>query len=153
MLNSSNKNFKMEEVGNSILMPISQPDTMSSIGPRNLPEYITSKEDDLFSIGNTEGIFSCNYTRNQFDICTTKIISLEDKPSRILTSTEAMRKASLGLESGSACRCKYCKTFRCPCKKRGRICNSKCHKGKACFNYNSQPKYHLDNYLSNYIYT
>ena len=78
-------------------------------------------------------------------------MSLEDISSRILTPIEAMRKASLGIESGSACRCKYCKTFRCPRKKGGRICNSICHKGKACYNYNSQPNNHLVNYLCNYI--
>ena len=81
MLNtSSNKKVFNAEVGDSILIPISQPDTMSSIGPRNLPAYISCKEDDLFSIGSTEGILSCKYTRNQFDICPTKIISLEDIP-------------------------------------------------------------------------
>ena len=71
---------------------------------------------------------------------------MEDIPSRLHTPIQAMPKASLGIESGSACRCKYCKTFRCLCKKGGRICNIKCH---TIVNLNKP----LLNYLCNYIYS
>ena len=135
---SSNKRSKsVVEVGESVLIPIARPDTMSSIGPRNITGCITGREDDLYTIETTEGILANSYTRNQFDICSSQLLSVKDIPSRVISQTEAMLKASLGIESGSSCRCKFCKTNRCPCRKGGRICNSRCHKGKACCNYST----------------
>ena len=133
MLSCSNKRFKLAHVGESVLIPITRPDTMSSIAPRNLTGCITSKEDDMYTIGTSEGILASKYTRNQFDVCSSRILSIEDITCIPITQTEAMRKASLGIEYGSSCRCKFCKTHRCPCRKAGRSCNSKCHKGRTCF--------------------
>ena len=65
-----------------------------------------SKEDELDTIGTTDGTISCSYTRNQFEICSSQILSLEEILSCVITQTEAMHKASLGIESGSSCRCK-----------------------------------------------
>ena len=36
MLNASSKKFKKAQVGDSSLIPISQPDKISSLGPRNI---------------------------------------------------------------------------------------------------------------------
>ena len=135
MVGCSNKKFKPAHVGESVLIPITRPDTMSSIASRNLTGCIMSKEDDMYKIGTSEGIIASKYTRNQFDFCSSQIHSMENIPSIIITQTEAMRKASLGIEYSSSCCCKFCKTHRCPCRKTGRRCNSKCHKGRACFNY------------------
>ena len=55
-------------------------------------------------------------------------------PSSTITQTAAMRNASFGIVGGAFCRCKFCKTYRCPCKKASRGCNTKCHKGQRCFN-------------------
>ena len=66
MLSCSNKRFKRAHVGESVLIPITRPDTMSSIAPRNLTGCITSKEDDMYTIGTSEGVLASNYTRNQF---------------------------------------------------------------------------------------
>ena len=126
MLSCSNRRFKPAQVGES--------DTMSSIAPRNLTGCITSKEYDMYTIGTSESVLASKYTRYQFDVCSSQFFSIEDIPCITITQTEAMRKSSLGIEYGSSCRCKFCKTHRCPCKKAGRSCNTKCHKGRACFN-------------------
>ena len=134
MLSNSSKKFKQAQIGDSILIPITCPDKMSSIGPINLTGCITQEDNDLYTIGTVEGTLSNKYLRSQFDICPSHLISPEDVPLRTISQTETMRKASLGIESGSASRCKICRTNRCPCKKAERKCNSKCHGGKTCFN-------------------
>ena len=134
MLNASSKKFKDAEVGDSVLIPISQPDKISSLGPRNILGCITSIGDSTYSIGTSRGKLAVNYSRNQFEVCPTKLLSIESIPSITVTQTEAMQNASLGIVGNSACRCKYCKTQRCPCKKTNRSCNTKCHRGHSCFN-------------------
>ena len=117
ILSNYSKKFKQAQIGDSILIPITCPDKMSSIGPRNLTGCITQKDNELYTIGTVEGTLSNKYLRSQFDICPSHLISPEDVPLRTISQTETMRKASLGIESGSACRCKICRTNRCPCKK------------------------------------
>ena len=134
MLSANNKKFKPATIGNTVLIPISQPDKMSSIGPRNLIGQITEEHDSEYTVATSRGTISTGYTRNQFDICPFKFSTLEFPSSSTITQTEAMQSASLGLVSRFACRCKHCKTLRCPCEKSGRSCNSRCHKGHTCFN-------------------
>ena len=55
MLRNSSKKFKEAHVGDSILIPISRPDVISSIGPRNLTRCITSKDNEFYTVGTTEG--------------------------------------------------------------------------------------------------
>ena len=134
MLNASVKKFKHAEVGDSVLIPISQPDKVSSLGPRNIIGCITSRSDSTYSIGTNQGTLAVNYCRNQFEVCPTNILSIDSIPAGTISQTEAMQSASLGICNSSACRCKHCKTQRCPCKKSNRSCNTKCHKGHTCFN-------------------
>ena len=69
MINATSKKLKHAEIGDSVLIHISRPDMISSIGPMNLSGCITNKEDHLYTIGTTEGILGANYTRGQFDAC------------------------------------------------------------------------------------
>ena len=69
---------------------------------------------------------------DQFELCTTNLLCCNSVPDVKITQTQAMQSASLG--TGSSCRCGHCRTLRCPCKKASRNCNSKCHKGRTCFN-------------------
>ena len=55
----------------------------------------------------------------QFDICPLKFSTLEFPSSSTITQTEAMQSASLGLVSGSACRCKHCKHSDAPARNHG----------------------------------
>ncbi|KAI6653038.1 hypothetical protein LOD99_3874 [Oopsacas minuta] len=133
MLKSSGKKFKPAEIGDTVLIPISQPDKMNSIGPRNLMGHIIDAQDSVYTVATSHGTIFSGYARNQFDVCPFRISANESCHTSMVSQTEAMQSASLGL-SGSACRCKHCKTLRCPCKKSGRSCNTKCHKGHTCFN-------------------
>ena len=63
MLKASNKKFKPAEIGETVLIPISQPDKMSSIGPRNIIGRITKEQDSLYTIATTHGTISTGFTQ------------------------------------------------------------------------------------------
>ena len=134
MLNASSKKFKQAQVGDSVLIPISQPDKISSLGPRNILGCISSRDDSTYSIGRSQGTLAVSYSRNQFEVCPTNLLSVDSIPVVTITQTKAMQSVSLGVADCSACKCKNCKTQRCACRKAGRSCNTKCHKGHSCFN-------------------
>ena len=54
--------MKPAGIGDTLLVPISQPDNMSSIGPRNLMDQITEVRDSVYT---SYGTISTGYTRNQ----------------------------------------------------------------------------------------
>ena len=134
MLNSSSKKLKPAHIGNTVIIPISEPDKVNSLGPRNIIGCITDKDDSTYIVGTSQGTISVAYTRNQFELCPSNLLSIESVPPETVTQTEVTQSASLGITNGSSCRCKFCKTQRCPCKKSGRACNTKRHKGHCCFN-------------------
>ena len=134
MLNASSKKFKQAQVGDSVLIPISQPDKISSLGPRNILGCISSRDDSTYSIGRSQGTLAVSYSRNQYEVCPTNLLSVDSIPVVTITQTKAMQSVSLGVADCSACKCKNCTTQRCACRKAGRSCNTKCHKGHSCFN-------------------
>ena len=73
------------------------------------------QEDNIYTIGCNQGIIGVKYTRGQFDACSSSLITLPQTPPRTLTQTEAMRKASIGIDGGPSCRYQNCRANRCPC--------------------------------------
>ena len=51
MLNSSSKKFKPAHIGNTVMIPISEPDKVNSLGPRNIIGCITGKDDSTYTVG------------------------------------------------------------------------------------------------------
>ena len=62
MLSANNKKFKPATIGNTVLKPISQPDKMSSIGPRNLIGQITEEHDSVYTVATSHVTISTGYT-------------------------------------------------------------------------------------------
>ena len=60
-----------------MLIPISQPDKMSSIGPRNLMGHIIEAQDSVYTVSTSHGTIFTGYARNQFDVCPFKISAYE----------------------------------------------------------------------------
>ena len=135
MLVSAAKKFCPANVGDNVVVPIPRPDKMTSLAPRNMLGVVTDVSEGSYTIGTRDGTLSTNYTRNQFDVCSSNIfLQPSSIPTVTIAQTSAMRNASLGIDKNSFCRCKYCKTNRCACKKSGRSCGTKCHMGAKCFN-------------------
>ena len=105
MLNTASKRFKHAEVGDSVLIPISQPDKIQSLGPRNILGCITSRDDSSYSIGTIQGTQAVNYSRFQFELCPTKLMSLESIPPVTISRQQQCRvllSASLATQLADA---------------------------------------------------
>ena len=114
-------------VGDNVVLPISKPDVRTTLGCRNMIGVITVNQDGMYTISTKQGTFDTPFTRNQFHLCPSKIIRLEETPSSSISYTSAMQNASLNVTY--SCKCKNCKSARCPCVRGKRICHSRCHGG------------------------
>ena len=85
----------LKSVTHSLLIPISRPNKISLIGPRNLSGCITNKDHLYRLVTTTEGTLGVKYTRGQFDVYN----------SNLLTPTKIPSHTSLGIEGDSACKC------------------------------------------------
>ena len=133
MLRASGKRFKPAEVDDAVVLPIPHPDRLCAIGPRNILGSIHEKRDDTYTIATSEGLISGGYSRNQFEIQSSNLITTPFSSTRIISQTELMQNASLGAGIG-ACRCKKCINRKCPCRNTNKNCSTKCHKGRMCSN-------------------
>ena len=103
---AQNVEFKLQEVNassyrNTILVPISEPDKVNSLGLRNISGCITGKDDSTYTVGTSQGTISVSYTRNQFELCPSNLLSIESVPSETVTQTEVTQSASLGITNGT----------------------------------------------------
>ena len=65
VLNTASKRFKLAEVGDSVIIPISQPDKVHSLCPRNILGCITSRDESSYSIGTNQGTLAVKDTSDQ----------------------------------------------------------------------------------------
>ena len=98
---------------------------------------IMGKNEDLYAIGTDQGRLDSRYTRNQFDVCPTKLQKIDSVPDSVISQTTAMQNASMFVLQ--SCKCKNCSNLRCLCKRAKMRCNSRCHDGKACKNKHITP--------------
>ena len=81
MLKSSINRIPPVNIGDSVLIQISSPDTMTTLGSKNLLGIISNKEDDLYTISTRQGTIESLYTRNQFEVCPKNILQMDEVPS------------------------------------------------------------------------
>ena len=108
MLKSSISRLTPADIGESVSMPISSPDIMTTLGNKNLLGIISDKQDDLYTISTRQGTIKSLYTRNQFEVCPKNILRIDEVPANTISQCSAMRNASLF--STQYCNCKSCKT-------------------------------------------
>ena len=77
MLRSNGEKFKLAEIGDTVLIPVSlyQLEKMSSIGQRYLMGHIIDAQDYLYTESTSHETISAGYAKNQFDVCPFKIIA------------------------------------------------------------------------------
>ena len=132
MISSAAKRYDPALVGDNPTIPIEIPDKMNSLSQQNVLGVIADVSDDLYTVGTKYGTLNITYTRNQFDLCSSnKFLQPSNIPDTSASQTTFVRNSSLGIIEGSFCRCSYCKTNRCACKKYNRTCSTKCHPGKG----------------------
>ena len=110
------------QIGDNVIIPIPLVDRGRG-DPRNILGVILDRdENDLYTISVKSGILTSKYSRNQFDICSQKLLSESDTDQ---TTTMTLRQAVIqqsnsGGQGMFKCNCagsKRCRTMRCKCFK------------------------------------
>lgn len=123
------------KVGDNVTIPIPQPD-QSKGDSKNLIGVIMKIEDNACIIKKQNGILKGKFARSQFDVCKKTFLARDDVPSNIIGQRTAANKFAMGQGQGHFhCNCsKKCDSLRYACKKKNRLCNSRCHPSLTCNN-------------------
>ena len=89
-------------------------------------------EKDLYRIAVKAGILKGLYSRNQFDLCLQRLLSLDDvsQDSSVSLRSAVIAQSASGGQGFTKCNCngpKKCQSNRCKCFKAKLLCNSRCH--------------------------
>ena len=129
MLAASKKRFLPLSVGDGVVVPVTDVDRGRS-DFRNIPAVVTeTKDNGLYTVGAKEGILKQSYSRNQLIPTKCTFVSPREVPEQEVSLREVAKMESLGSGQGyERCGCKSgCKRQLCTCRRKGRLCNSKCH--------------------------
>ena len=125
--------------GDNVTIPIPSVDRGRG-DPRNILAVVMDRsERDNYTLVTKYGILKGAYSRNQFDLCPQRLLSMDDVDS---TNHVSLREAViLGSQCGGQgfikCNCsgaKKCQNNRCKCYKAKLQCNSRCHQSITCKN-------------------
>ncbi|XP_041369795.1 uncharacterized protein LOC121383764 [Gigantopelta aegis] len=139
MVKRSKRIFAPVQVGDNVTISIPHVDR-GRTDPRNIIGVVTECSDnDMYSIAVKGGTLSGKYSRNQIDVCATKLYSADDFNTE---NTVSLRQAvqlesNCGGQGFTKCNCagsKRCQTNRCRCFKAKMQCNSRCHSRLPCTN-------------------
>ncbi len=140
MMERSNKKFKPAEVGDNVVVHVSELDR-GRADHRNVMAVVMSVDERGCRLETKQGVLQPLYLRSMFDLCKTNgFISVSDVPvEKIISLREAATNESVGSGQGFVrCNCKKeaCGVSnRCLCRAQGRLCNIvKCHKSTGCCN-------------------
>ena len=94
---------------------------------------------DLYRIATRAGVLQGKYSRNQFDLCAQKFLSMSDirQDREIPLRTAVHDESQCGGQGYVRCNCAgagRCQTKRCKCYKAQVKCNSRCHSSLTCEN-------------------
>ncbi|XP_041365670.1 uncharacterized protein LOC121380767 [Gigantopelta aegis] len=140
------KRSRLEHVpgnpGDNVTIPIPFVDRGKG-DPRNIMGVIVDRdENDLYRVPVRAGILKGRYCRNQFDLCTHQLNSIEDmsRDGEVGLRQAVQSESRCGGQGYAKCNCaasgKQCRTNRCKCFKSGVKCNSRCHSSITCANKN-----------------
>ena len=96
-------------------------------------------ERDQYRIAVKSGILKGLYSRNQFDLCPQKLLTLDhvSQEQSISLRSAVIAESKTGGQGFTKCNCqdsKKCQTKRCKCFKARLQCNSRCHSSLNCPN-------------------
>ena len=140
MVKRSRVEIASGERGDNVAVPIPLVDRGKG-DPRNILGVIIVDRDlnDLYTIAVKVGILKGTYTRNQFDLCPQRLLTLEDvsQEKTVSLRTAVIQQSSCGGQGYIHCNyngSKKCLSNRCKCFKLKVKCNSKCHSSLNCKN-------------------
>ena len=141
MVKRSKVDLKKGEEGDNVAIPIPMVDRGRG-DPRNILGVILNRniDNEMYTIGVKAGVLKGCYSRNQFDVCPQRLLSISNINTRDYFSLRAAVKAQSmsGGQGYVKCSCslgkKQCQTNKCKCFKAKVACNSRCHNSLSCKN-------------------
>ena len=95
---------------------------------------------EIYTIAVKAGVLNGGYARNQFDLCTQKLLSMTDVnlDKHVSLRSAVIAESASGGQGFVKCNCgggaKKCQTNKCSCFKAKLMCNSRCHGSLSCNN-------------------
>ena len=139
MVNRSHILCKPGSPGDNVVVPIPSVDRGRG-DPRNILGVILYRdESDQYKIAVKSGILKGLYSRNQFDLCPQKLLTLDhvNQEQSVSSRSAVIAESATGGQGFTKCNCqssKKCQTNRCQCYKARLQCNSRCHSSLNCPN-------------------
>ena len=141
MVKRSRVDFKCGEIGDNVAVPVPMVDRGRG-DARNILGVIVNREidTDIYTIAVKSGVLKGGYSRNQFDLCPQRLLSMADvNPEKHVSLQSAViEESASGGQGFVKCNCeggvKMCQTNKCKCFKAKLLCNSRCHGSLSCHN-------------------
>jgi hypothetical protein len=139
MKHDSDAKFPPPAIGATVRVPVPDVDRAKLDSRSILARVLRVTDDGLCELGTKSGRLEQLYARSQFSLCAEKFINEADVPGTTISLRSAARQQSL--EAGGhgqgyvRCNClKGCAANNCSCRRKGLLCNSKCHSSTSCSN-------------------
>jgi hypothetical protein len=128
------------DVGDNVTIPIPLVDRGRG-DPRNILGVIVDRdENDLYRISVRAGVLHGKYSRNQFDLCAQKLLTVSDvcQDNEVSLRVAVQSESKCGGQGFAKCNCgagvHRCSSNRCKCFRLKLKCNSRCHGSLSCDN-------------------
>ena len=114
-----------------------------ALAPNTLGVIMDVTDKDQYKIAVKYGVLKGHYSRNQFDLCPQKLLTMNEVNAENMISLKkaVVCKSASGGQGFVKCNCsgtEKCTTNRCKCFKSKLQCNSRCHNSLNCTNkYNA----------------
>jgi hypothetical protein len=136
-MSNRNKKQRLEfDIGDYVRVNIPRVDR-TGIDRRSLPCKVMEVLDGgFYRLGCAYGILRTCYQVSDLESISAEFPELENIPDKQISLTEAAKMQSSATVTGALCRCKSkCDSNRCPCKRTGTGCGSRCHPSQlTCMN-------------------
>lgn len=132
----SDLNFPDPKVGDTVRVKIPDVDRCKTEARSVLACVLEVTPDNFFKLGTTSGELPQLYTRSQLALCHEKFVKPEDVPAERVSLRSIASSQAVGSGQGFVrCSCtQKCANNRCLCRRKGLLCNSKCHSSSTCTN-------------------
>ena len=135
MLRRSDANFPHPSIGDTVRIPVPDVDRGKTDARSILACVMEVTKDNLYRLGTSNGVLNCLYARSQFVLCHEKFVQMEGVPTTSISlRTAASSQALSGGQGFVTTKCSTGKKTRCMCRKKGVLCNSRCHSSNSCEN-------------------
>ncbi|KAK7116507.1 hypothetical protein V1264_002174 [Littorina saxatilis] len=141
MVKRSRVDFKCGEVGDNVAVPVPMVDRGRG-DARNILGVILNRDisTDIYTVAVKAGVLKVRYSRNQFDLCPQRLLSMRDVnlDKHVSLRSAIIAESASGGQGFTKCNCaggpRKCQTNKCSCYKAKLKCNSKCHGSLTCRN-------------------